>query len=73
MYMIEINSKSISPAALAASLGFRCGDCDIRPWVNLLKPLQPIPHSPAHLQDSKPAPSCRLFKFPTLDAIPEQA
>jgi rhodanese-related sulfurtransferase len=139
MYMIEINSKSISPAALAASLdsgdahelldvhtppeyssahvpgarliplgelkaeaflaqqkpgtpihvlrqaGARakkaielfehsgCGDCDIRLWAGLLKQLQPIPHFPAHLQDSKPVPSCKLFKFPTLDAITEQA
>jgi hypothetical protein len=73
MYMIEINSKSISPASLATSSSSRCGDCDIRLWAVLLKPLQPIPQFPAHMPDNKPAPSCKLFKFPTLDAIPEQA
>jgi hypothetical protein len=49
-----------------------CGDCDIRLWANLLTPLQPIPHFLAHLQDGKPAPSCKLFKFPILYAVPEQ-
>ena len=50
-----------------------CGDCDIRFWADLLKQLQPIPHFPAHLPGSKPVPSFKLFKFPALDAIPEQA